>query len=292
MALDPITGVVTVAKAAESSEADQIAPKLLLRVLGPTADEIGEALRRWTSYRVGNVKRITEKADAKAQKHGRDGIVNPRVAFTLLEEGSLCDGELMADYLGGVLAGSRTPTGGDDRAVTWSGAITRLSALQIRAHFLLYREWAVRLHGKQLLLNENQSNATMYGDLDEFCALLIDGSGIDDGAAALFHSLTGLAASGFIDKLSWGARERLGIRYASDGTPECPYEQALRVVPTPVGVELYGWAIGFPGLNLSDFSEKACLFQPDVAIPRLEKVAIPRIPAPTGNQQHLEHPTT
>jgi hypothetical protein len=54
----------------------------------------------------------------------------------------------MAEYLGGVFAGARSPDGKDDRAVSWIKIIASLSALEVRAHYLLYREWAARLHGR------------------------------------------------------------------------------------------------------------------------------------------------
>ena len=120
----------SIAKAADAvaEESGKVFSTLMIKMLGPSADEIGEALRRWTSYRVRNVKRIAAVADRRAQ--GREGVVPPRLAHTVLEEGSYCDDELMAEYLGGVLAGGRTPSGRDDRAVTWSKLITSMSTLQ------------------------------------------------------------------------------------------------------------------------------------------------------------------
>src|ERR1700733_11142493 len=151
--IDPVTGAV-LAKVATASDtvASEVTPKLLARVLGPSDDEIGEALRRWTSYRVGNVQRIVQAADEKSQRLGRHGTASPRVAHILLEEGSYCDDQLMVDYLGGVLAASQSPGGRDDRAVTWSELVTRLSSFHIRAHFILYREWAARLSGQTVAL--------------------------------------------------------------------------------------------------------------------------------------------
>ncbi len=87
---------------------------------------------------------IAEKASAKAIEDGRGGTVHLRVAYSILEDGSLCDDELMAKYLGGVLAGSRSPNGRADRAITWCRCIGSMSWLQARAHFLPYREWAGR----------------------------------------------------------------------------------------------------------------------------------------------------
>jgi hypothetical protein len=150
---DPIslagTALVKAASSAASSEPKQDTEKLIARLLGPAIDEFGSALARSVAYRTRNFGRIAEKASVKAARDEGRGIVHPRVAYSILEDGSLCDDELMAEYLGGVLAGSRSPNGRDDRAITRCRCISGMSALQTRAHFLLYREWAgdVSIHG-------------------------------------------------------------------------------------------------------------------------------------------------
>ena len=180
---DPLMGTV-LAKAlgTAGAQSEKAATGLFVRVLGPSADEIGEALRRYTAYRLRNVGRIVSNADAKTDDSEEDVIVNPRVARVLIEEGSYCDDDLMANYLGGVLASSRTRDGRDDRAVTWSRLITDLSALQVRAHYLLYREWAARLQGIvpfNLAYPEIVERAVMHIDLEEFNPALARGSGVD-----------------------------------------------------------------------------------------------------------------
>jgi hypothetical protein len=84
----------------------------------PGAKEFGDAFRRAVAFRTQNFGRIKEKADKKAKANNRTGVVHPRVIAFMTEEGSLCDDELMGDYLGGVLAGSRSPDRRDDRAIT------------------------------------------------------------------------------------------------------------------------------------------------------------------------------
>ncbi len=118
--VDPIVGAV-VAKTVKATrtQADQVTPGLLKSILGPPAREFGDALGRTVAYRTRNFGRIVEKANARLQRKSVDGTVNIRVAYALLEEGSLCDDELMAEYLGGLLAASKSPGGRDDRAITW-----------------------------------------------------------------------------------------------------------------------------------------------------------------------------
>lgn len=98
----------------------------LARVLGPSADAVGQALRRYTEYQLRNVRRIVESADAKSSSLDEGAIANARVAHVVLADGPYCDDELTAHYLGGLLAGSRSPQGRDDRAVSSPpGQVTR-----------------------------------------------------------------------------------------------------------------------------------------------------------------------
>ena len=193
---EPITGaIVAKAMGRTSPESQKATSNLLIRVFGPTADAIGEALGRYTTYRLRNVGRIVERADEKSG--GKRGAANPRVAHILLEDGSYCDDEVMVDYLGGVLAASRTPTGRDDRAASWSNLITSLSSLQIRAHYLLYREWAARLHqveGINLGLDSGRDMAEMQLDAMEFIGSLLAGEDIEP-SSALAHAVLGVAKS-------------------------------------------------------------------------------------------------
>lgn len=273
---EPIVGMA-IARAEETDEADteKVARGLLIRVLGPSAEAIDEAIGRYTAYRVRNVGAIIERADAKS----RDSIetrkvVNPRVAHVLLEDGSYCDDELMTDYLGGVLAGSRTPRGRDDRAVAWSDVVTSLSTLEVRAHYLLYREWAARLHGMDSLnlgISEDRYRATMDVDLGEFLPALIHEVEVP-AQDALGHSIPGLIRVGLLENEYYiGPRE-------NTGEPDPKFEHLLRVMPSVIGLELYGWAQGLPGLSPGDFPVKAVAFDLEAAIPRLASVVLPFLP--------------
>jgi hypothetical protein len=117
-AVDPLPAAAGLSAEAVRSEAVK---GLLVRALGPAADEIGTALARWTSFRVGNVERIALATTRLADKRGRSGSAPPRVAHRILGDGSWNDDSVMIEYLSGVLASSLTPAGRDDRAVVWSG---------------------------------------------------------------------------------------------------------------------------------------------------------------------------
>jgi hypothetical protein len=253
----------------------KIARGLLIRVLGPAADAIDEALGRYTPYRVRNVGGIIERADAKSRDSVESRkVVNPRVAHVLLEDGSYCDDDLTLDYLGGVLAGSRTPHGQDDRAVAWSHVVTSLSTLEVRAHYLLYREWAARLQGLAELnlgISADRYRATMDVDLSEFLPLLVQGIEVPV-QDALGHAIPGLIRVGLLENEYYiGPRE-------NTGEPDARFEHLLRVMPSVIGLELYGWAQGLPGLSPGDFPAKALAFDLAEEIPRLVGILLPHLP--------------
>jgi hypothetical protein len=275
---DPLVGIAvakSVSEAGAEADTEHVARGLLIRVLGSSADAISEALGRYTAYRVRNVQAIVEHADAKSRDiSGTRKVVNPRVAHVLLEDGSYCDDELMADYLGGVLAGSRTQHGRDDRAVAWSNVIISLSALQVRAHYLLYREWAARLRDIDdfnLGMSQGRYEATMDIELSEFLPILTQNSEVP-AQDALGHSIPGLIRVGLLeDDYSIGPRENAG-------EPDPQFDHLLRVRPSVMGLELYGWAQGLPGLSPGDFQAKAAVFELADAIPRLDSAMLPSLP--------------
>jgi len=271
--VDPITGAALVKAAASASEeAAKTTSSLLQRVLGPAADEIGEALSRYTAFRVGNVKRIAERAD---RKNRRPGSVPPRVAHRVLEDGSYCEDEVMVDYLSGVLAGSRSEIGSDDRGVAWSSLITSMSSLQLRAHYLLYREWAARLHGRTDIKmgdSEARDNAEILIELNEFYRVLAPKIPVAEASSVLNHAITGLARAGLIaDYYKFGTGAA-----ASDAE----FELAVRCICTPQGIELFYWAMGRPELDPWGFTTSADPFEVEPGVPRLQQVVFPKLPAP------------
>lgn len=275
--VDPLsTGLAKIAASAGVEGAKE-GSKLLNRVLGPSADVIGEALARYTDFRLKNVGVIVEKAHRKSRAQG-DGEVPPRVAHRLLEEGSYCDDELMAEYLGGVLAASRTPAGRDDRAVVWSALVNGLSTLQLRGHFLLYREWARHLHGRDLVLAApgNRLRTIIHADLLEFSSRLL---GDDDSIPqynAVSHAIPGLVRAGLLDiNYTWGNKADIDIDLHQPFR-EDEFDPILCVNLTVVGIELYGWAQGRDGLTPEDFISDAEVFAEDVIEP-LVGVSLPEL---------------
>lgn len=258
---------------------------VLKRVLGPSIDEVAEVLRRVTEFRLRNIGRIADAADRRSKENGTEGDVHPRVAHRLLEEGSYCDDEVMAEYLGGVLAASRTPSGRDDRAVVWSDMVADMSALQVRAHFLVYRELAVLLAGRgdiQLSVDAGRTQATICIPLVAFLALLSqpgDQAFVDIATAlanqpegdVLAHTIPNLVRLGLLGAEFW-----YGVSEESSPIGKPNFLPALVVQPSFAGIELYGWALGLPGLTPNEFSTKARVLEPTPRLPRIGECYLPR----------------
>lgn len=110
------------------------------KLFGGSLDVVGEALERWTRSRLENVGRITENALKKSGSDlERPGVVPARVAMRVFDEGSYSDDDVVIEYLGGVLASSRTPQGRDDRGNTWTKLVAGLSTYELRYHYICYR---------------------------------------------------------------------------------------------------------------------------------------------------------
>jgi hypothetical protein len=269
-----MTGALLKAATDAGSENAKTAGGLLTRALGPTADVFGQALAQYAELRVRNVGKIVGRSEKKARESGRSGNVHPRVAHRVIEDGSFCDDAVMADYLGGVLAGSRTPSGRDDRAVVWSDLVTRLSAAQIRLHYLLYREWAIRLHGR-IEINpgtaEGAYQAVMYVELQQ----VVEALRVEEDDREMFdvftHAIVGLHRQGLVNEhYAHGNRER-------SESPDAPYARVLNVGPSMAGMELYGWAQGLPGFIASAFILDALPFDVDPPLARLHSAMLPRV---------------
>src|SRR5690349_17335614 len=127
--MDPLSASALKALASGADTVGKEVGSLTSRMLGPAADEFGTALARVVERRVRNWGRIAERAESKGGD--RPGVANLRVAYHTLEEGSLCDDDVMVEYLSGALAASRSPQGTDDRAIVWTRLVTSLSTLQI-----------------------------------------------------------------------------------------------------------------------------------------------------------------
>lgn len=123
----------------------QVSKEMLGKMLGPTAEYIGDGVRSWTERRVANAQRVFSTASNRlGPALDQPGTVPPRVLKAILEEAQFADDALTAEYLGGVLASSRTEMGRDDRAAIMGRLISDMSTYALRSHYIFYA--AARRH--------------------------------------------------------------------------------------------------------------------------------------------------
>jgi hypothetical protein len=234
------------------------------KILGPTADYVGEGLQSWTERRVENVQRIFRHAERMLgpEQLERPGAVPPRVLRGILEEGSFQDDELGAEYLGGVLASSRTETPRDDRAATLIALVGRLSTYGLRLHYAMYAGARPALIGTETNLGneiERATGAIFFMPFETFVRSMDFSEAEDESIdGILSHAFNALLREQLIDKLhSFGGADHLrkshGNRAFTSG--------GLVYVLSPLGIELFCSAHGHRGSPLRDFTDPNIEFE-------------------------------
>lgn len=209
-----------------------------LRVFGPSLDRLGHRLDYMWPASSEAIMRVIHNALSKLRDDDleRSGTLSPRVLNQLIDEAAFADDQMIAEYLGGVLA-SAAPIDDSippDIAVTWTQLIKSMSSAELAAHFVIYRALFDRL--AQLPdLEINTANSRDLTTLDVWISL-----GEVNLAGGLHktlrHALIQLHAHGLIGTFHTGDdREPL------DGRPEQP---RLQVRPTTRGIDLAQWAMG------------------------------------------------
>jgi hypothetical protein len=246
--------------------------KVAEKILGPTADYFGQHLRDWTAKRVENAKSIFQKAQAKLGSSIEEpGAVPPRIAHQVIEVGSMCDDGVQQEYFAGVLAGSRTLDGKDDRGVTCLALLGRLSSAQVRAHYIIYAILRRQFlgvnsppHQKPLSLVHHSHSLATWVEASAF--LLVLGEHGHDPNDVAEHVLEGLAREDLVGRpVGFGAEdviEGLGYSGAPSGT-------GVAFFPTVMGAQLFAWAHGLRLRSVEGF------LNPSVHIPDLAGLAIP-----------------
>lgn len=228
------------------------ADKLLLKVLGKTADLAGDRLHDYAEIGFKNIERIVKRAAKMLKgKLKKRGSVPPKVVKGILNEGYFCEDNLESHYLSGVLASSRSKDLTDDRGAYFISLISRLSSYQVHSHYLLYAATKSVHNGSDVNVfnhSEVESKLQCYVLFDDFQKSL----GISDQRKLkeIFpHILHGLLREGLID------------RQFAGGSPESLQRVAKVAVsrpgfiftPTSFGIEFFLWANARREVMVRDF---------------------------------------
>lgn len=150
--------------------------EMVKRVLGPTADYIGEEIKLITERRLKAIGTIFKHASNKLDRHEHPGAVSPRILKGVLEEGSFVEDDLTLEYFGGVLASSKADSIYNDQGVALISTLNRLTSLQVRVHYVVYQIFVQVYRGSPPVLPRKgvyRSNAIYIPDNILFEALNI-----------------------------------------------------------------------------------------------------------------------
>lgn len=263
MSVDPGTGLTLLGSAIGGA-------KLIGKVLGPTADYVGNGLRGWTEKRVDNTRRIFHKAAEKlGDKIEQPGSVPPKVLKDVLEEGSYCDDELTAEYFGGVLASARTGISRDNRAASYLKIIAALSSYEIRLHFLTYTTWRHLFAGSGLRPSfgeDLQKMWTFFSAQTLFKSMEFIQN--ESPSSILIEAALNLSNHNLLEISHWGSAAHVAETNKKRGWREVS-EDGFCLGPTQSGINLWLWSIGAGHVTIPNFLDRSIMFPklPDVPLP-------------------------
>ncbi len=211
------------------------------KILGPTADFLGDELKAFTKKRIENTGKIFSNAEKKlGDKLDRPGQVPPKVLKTIINEGSYSDDAVAVEYFGGVLASSRTEVGRDDRGARLAKMIDNMSAYQLRSHYLIYSTISELFSdsGNSLDLPGNRRKLGLFMPSQDYCNAMAFTQQEFNNGQLLSHIIHGLSADELIVDAAFGSQDFLK-KIASD-VPSAGFMCG----PTPHGTELFLWAFG------------------------------------------------
>jgi hypothetical protein len=214
----------------------------LQKLLGPTAEYLGEGLRDFAKRRAETIGRIFDNAAAKlGARIETPGTVPPKVLRAIVNEGSFSNDDLAVEYLGGIVASSRTEAGRDDRGARLAKVVDALSTYQLRAHYLIYSTVRALFANRGLHLDmAGRPKMQMFLPYSGYAsAMEFSETELAQGASLLTHVFFGLYTDGLIEApWQFGGQEHMVKLFAtaSDGGIICQ--------PSAPGVELYLWAFG------------------------------------------------
>jgi hypothetical protein len=236
---------------------------IIVKLLGPTAEYIGDEAKEFTKKRFENVKNIFSNATKKLgnKLESENGTVSPKVLKGIIDEGSYCDDFLATEYFGGVLASSRTGISRDDRGAYFNSLISRLSAYQLRFHYLVY-------HLIKSIYNKETVNVGLETDRMKLRIFIpfetyhvgMEFFGVEEKESGniLIHTLTGLNKEGLLDNFyQYGSANFLKAQF--------PFIDSggIIVEPSILGIELFLWAYGLGQRSINDYLKENIIFNLD-----------------------------
>lgn len=240
--------------------------KLVEKLLGPTAEYVGEGIKYWTERGAKNIGHIFQIAARKlGDKINEDSAVPPKVLKGIITEGAFCEDPIAAEYFGGVLASSRSGTPRDDRGAVLIALVSRLSTYQIRSHYILYTVVRDLFIGSELRIATTAGRLKMrtFVPFSTYLpAMAFEGVEAEKWNILMGHVIWGLCKEDLIgDAFATGSVENLK-QFFKAPAPGIVFE------PSAIGAELFLWAQGRSEVNTDAF------LSPTMELHRIEEVFI------------------
>lgn len=220
------------------------------KILAPTAEYIGAGVLSGAKAGI-NLARVLINA---TRKHGlplEGESIPPRVMKSVLDEAPFCEDELMAEYMGGVLASSWSGQRRDDRGVALLATIRRLSVYSLRTHYICYGLFdQLYRSARKYPFGSGQGLFVRWAEYSKS----MDFSDEEDKWGALSHSVIALEREELAEMPFEGAAgyfKRILARGAGEtaldkkGMKLLSKHGGLTFIPTVLGSELFLWAHGF-----------------------------------------------
>ena len=241
--------------------------ELILKLFGPSAEYLGEHWRSKLEERAQrNAGRVATRAIEKlGSRIEEPGEIPPRALRGILEEAQYSEDEVSVEYVSGVLASSRTPDGKDDRAISITATISRLSSFSLLAHYIWYTELKRIFNGIDTD-NLTLSRALMFMPYSVFDAAI--GDDLADDFGNFTHAIQYLEKESLVSGVTYGSADTIReyLRYESTqllGPPALPEDASgMLIAPTSVGLDLYLWSQGAGGVVVDYFFED--YFKPEL----------------------------
>jgi hypothetical protein len=231
-----------------------IAKDGLKKILGPTADYLGQELKELTKNRIETIGKIFRNAEKKlGHKIEEEGSIPPKVLKYVLGDASFNNDSLAIDYIGGILASSRSKEGRDDRGARVANIIESLSTYQLRTHYLIYLTIKNLFSDANFsLANEDRAKMKIFIPLTSYIqAMDFSSSEKDILASLLSHTFFGLHSENLIEEaFQYGDETACKKHY-----PEAS-EAGIICQPSALGTELLLWAFGHPDKDLNYLFDK------------------------------------
>ena len=215
----------------------------IAKLLGPTADYLGEGLRNLTQRRIESIGEMFSNASKKlGSQIEAPGQVPPRILKAVMNDASYCEDPLVLEYFGGVLASSRTEDGRDDRGARLMKIVDNLSTYQIRTHFLLYSTIASLFSnlGKRFGTAKDRIQLEVFLPFSGYATSMKFSQKEWNNPQIMHHIWHGLCSDGLIEnKWIFGSQETIKHEFAN--APE----DGVVCQPSAMGAELFLWAFGY-----------------------------------------------